>query len=365
MDRSQEIRHKLNLVRQSMSQRDVSLVRLRGTDWFSWVTGGSDATVLLASEIGVAEVCVGRDGAWVLTDAIEADRLSQEEFPKSDLAFEVCPWADASKRAQFVARVAGKGRVASDRPGPEELPLARGLVDAKRTLLPSERERYRSVGRRAAEAMTAVLTAAHPHWTERDLAGAGSRALWERGLHPALTLVAGARRLPLYRHPTPTSEPLGEEAMLVFCARGGGLYANLTRFVRFSRGSESEARNHACVREVEARILDASRPGTTLADLYRVAEQAYAAVDRPEAIREHHQGGTTGYLAREVVAMPASQDALVVGSAIAWNPSVRGAKVEDTFLVNGDGALENATLDPAWPCVDVRGRPRPVPLVRN
>jgi hypothetical protein len=75
--------------------------------------------------------------------------------------------------------------------------------------------------------MTEVLQAAQPTWTEYQLAGAGAEALWSRGLHPALTLVAGERRLPLYRHATPTGEKIGRQAMLVFCARGYGLYANL------------------------------------------------------------------------------------------------------------------------------------------
>ncbi|GBE91281.1 M24 family metallopeptidase [Nostoc cycadae] len=102
----------------------------------------------------------------------------------------------------------------------------------------------RQVGQKASAAMTEVLKAARPTWTEYQLAGAGAEALWARGLHPALTLVAGDRRLPLYRHATPTGEKLGRQAMLVFCARGYGLYANLTRFVCFGSLSKNEAELH-------------------------------------------------------------------------------------------------------------------------
>jgi len=47
------------------------------------------------------------------------------------------------------------------------------------------------------------------------------------------------------------------------------------------------------------------------------------------AIREHHQGGTTGYLARDVQ-NPATTDTLAEGIAVAWNPSLTGAKIEAT-----------------------------------
>jgi hypothetical protein len=47
--------------------------------------------------------------------------------------------------------------------------------------------------------------------------------------------------------------------------------------------------------------------------------------------------------------------------ALAWNPSLPGAKVEDTFLLAKQG-LENLTLDPAWPMTSVDGRPRPMVL---
>ncbi len=39
--------------------------------------------------------------------------------------------------------------------------------------------------------------------------------------------------------------------------------------------------------------------------------------------------------------------------ALAWNPSVPGAKIEDTFLLRGDADLENLTFDPEWPTIQV------------
>jgi Xaa-Pro aminopeptidase len=49
---------------------------------------------------------------------------------------------------------------------------------------------------------------------------------------------------------------------------------------------------------------------------------------------------------------------------MAWNPSLPGMKIEDTILRTDDG-LEVLTADPAWPTVEVAGRPRPAVSVRT
>jgi Xaa-Pro aminopeptidase len=359
---NEEVSRKLQLIRKALTETGATGVRLKGTDWFAWATAGASNTVLLTAETGVAEVLVTVRDAWVLTDEIEAQRLEDEEL-SADFKLHVNPWADAAARESFVREVTNEGKVLSDCPVPHvEKRLPALLKHHKRVMMSSELERYREVGRKASEAMTEVLSKAQPTWTEYQLAGAGAEALWARGLHPALTLVAGERRLPLYRHATATGEAIGRVAMLVFCARGYGLYANLTRFVSFGTLPDQEAALHRHVREIEAQSLNVCQPGTSLDAIYHALAQAYEQHGFPNAIREHHQGGTTGYLAREIVANPTTTDTLVEGVPVAWNPSLSGAKIEDTFVILQDGTLENLTFDPNWPSVEVEGRLRPVPL---
>jgi Xaa-Pro aminopeptidase len=361
---NEEVSAKLELMRQTLAETETQAIRLRGTDWFAWATAGASHTVLLTSETGVAEVLVTTQDAWILTDEIEAQRLKDEELPPN-FQVHISPWAESAERETFVREVTDGGKVLSDKPilGIEQ-PLPAALQNRKQVLMASELERYRQIGLKASQAITEVLTAAEPTWTEYQLAGAGAEALWARGLHPAVTLVAGERRLPLYRHATPTGEKIGRQAMLVFCARGYGLYANLTRFVSFGNLSDENAELHRHVREIEAVTLNLSQPGTALDAIYHALAQTYAQHGFAHAIREHHQGGTTGYLAREIVATPTATDTLVAGMAVAWNPSIPGAKVEDTFVIIEDGKLENLTFDPNFPNLEIEGRLRPVPLVK-
>ena len=353
-----ELEAKLGRVRSALEAHGLAAARLRGVDWFAWATCGGSSAVLLTAEVGAAEVLVTRGGAWVLTDVIEAERLRAEELP-AGLEVWAGPWQEPARRDAFVAEVADGGRVASDRPQGAQVPLPAPLVEARARLLPEEHARYRALGREAAEAATEVLTAARPEWTGFQLAGAGAEALWARGIHPALTLVGDARRLLRYRHPTPSREPLGARAMLVFCGRRHGLYANLTRAVAFRAPTPEEHRAAADVARVEAAALDASRPGARASDVYRAVVEAYRAAGHAGAEAHHHQGGPCGYLSRDVLAGPDTDVRLQEGGAVAWNPSLPGAKLEDTLLVGPDGARVVLTVDPRWPTVAVAGRARP------
>jgi len=355
--RATEVADKLALLRAILAQEGAGALRLRGTDWFAWVTAGGSSAVLQTTDVGIAEVLVTPVEACVLTDEIEGERLRAEEIP-GGFTFHIEPWAEPELRERYVANAAQGGAVLSDRPVGDEHPLPLALRQRKLVLGDAEQARYRLLGREAAEAMTEVLHRARPDWTEQQLAGAGAEALWRRGIHPALVLAAGARRLPLYRHATPSHEPIGERAMLVFCARRHGLYANLTRFVSFGgAGSAPEAQR--ALMDVEATGLAAVAPGKSLSSVYHALAQAYRHADVEGAIREHHQGGITGYLAREIVATASTATQLEEGMAFAFNPSYGGMKIEDTFLLGPQG-LENLTFDPGWPALDVHGRKRPL-----
>lgn len=359
-ERSSEVERKIRRMQQWLAECAAGALRLRGTDWFAWATAGGSNTVLLVAETGVAEILVTPEQAYVLTDEIEAERLASEEVPPG-YEWHVAPWADLSLRERFVRDAVGGASILSDRPAEGEMRLPEHLQQQRWILEESERARYRMVGQLAAAAMTEVMRAARPNWTEYQLAGAGAEALWGRGLHPALTLAAGAQRMPRYRHPTASASHLGDGAMLVFCARGQGLYANLTRFVQFAKSNVALDKLQQAIYRVEAAGLQACQPGQALSGVYQAFNQAYCIEGQNNAIRAHHQGGITGYLAREIVASAETHPVLAEGMAVAFNPSLPGVKVEDTFLIHQNG-LENLTLDADWPSLQVEGRARPLPL---
>ncbi len=363
-DRRTEVEAKLAVVREAMAGAGLGAVRLRGTDWFAWATAGGSSTVLLAAEEGVAEVVVTPTDAWVVTDEIEAARLAEEEVPAS-LPVWAAPWTEPDRADRFVGEAAAGAPVSSDRPTGAEVPLPEALVATRWSLVADELARYRALGRDAAEAATEALGAASPTWSGHRLAAEAARALWERGIHPTLTLVGDERRLPRHRHATASSDPLGGLAMLVVCGRRAGLYANLTRFVAFRPLTEAERSRHEATLVVEAAALSASVPGASLGAVYDAVVSAYADVGHPGAARDHHQGGPCGYLSRDALALPGGRQVLGEHNAVAWNPSLPAAKVEDTIVTSTADGLEVLTVDGRWPTTPGPHLPRPAVLDRT
>ncbi len=147
----------------------------------------------------------------------------------------------------------------------------------------------------------------------------------------------------LYRHPIPRGDALGRRTMLIACAERGGLYANLTRMLHFEEPDrETARRQRACDAVLRRMREEATRPGRTLAEALADCRGFYAEEGFPDGWRDHHQGGMTGYASREVVATPQTRQGIEVGQAFAWNPSLRGAKAEETFILT-EGRTEVIT----------------------
>jgi Xaa-Pro dipeptidase len=82
-------------------------------------------------------------------------------------------------------------------------------------------------------------------------------------------------------------------------------------------------------------MITGARPGRTLGDVFSKTQSVYAETGYPDEWQLHHQGDPVGYAPREVTAIPASPEPILVGQTCAWNPSITGAKSEDTISVSG------------------------------
>jgi antitoxin VapB len=140
--------------------------------------------------------------------------------------------------------------------------------------------------------------------------------------------------------------------MLVLCFRYEGLVAAVTRLVHFGPLSEGLRAKMAAVARVDARRIVGTQPGHTLAEMFALARQAYAEEGYPEAINEHHQGGSIAYASREELATPGNATPIAAHQAFAWNPSIRGVKSEDTILLDGSGP-QVLTTTTDWPVCEV------------
>ena len=100
---------------------------------------------------------------------------------------------------------------------------------------------------------------------------------------------------------------------------------------------------------IDAAVNLSTRPGRTLGELIFILQRAYADHGYDGEWRKHHQGGPTGYLNREVIAYPGSDVKVRDQQAFAWNPSIPGAKSEDTILCTAEGIEVLTACSDEWP----------------
>ena len=111
-------------------------------------------------------------------------------------------------------------------------------------------------------------------------------------------------------------------------------------------------RRHDAVCAVDAAFICNTRPGTPVREVFRRGLAAYAEQGFPDEWRLHHQGGPCGYQTRDYVATPTVGGLVLENQAFAWNPSITGAKNEDTILATARGPqILTAARD--WPMLSV------------
>jgi antitoxin VapB len=329
---------------QLMEHRGLDAVVLRRPANFAWFTGGADTKVDHVAPEGVADLIV-RDGSpLVLTSSIEAPRMRSEQTP--DIEVVEYPWHE-DRLAALRAVVSG-ARVGSDLALPGTVDISDEIARLRRTLDRDAVETLRATGAAATAAMAEAAAAVEPGMDEHEAAASLAAACRSRGLTATVLLAAADERISLHRHPVPIGATIERRAMLVASAESRGLYANLTRIVEVDDPDPDLARRQRICDEILARMRDeATRPGRTLADAFADCRRFYAEAGFPGEWRFHHQGGLTGYASRELIATPATDAVVEAGQAFAWNPSIAGAKAEETFVLTKDGPELIAGAEPA------------------
>ncbi len=324
-------------------------VLIRRNENVAWVTGGAvELRVLTPGETGVASILVTAEGKrYYFTTENEAPRLHDEEFGGLDFEPIIFPWY-ADETLQTAEKLAG-GPLASDTPFPGTAPA--NLYPLRQSLSEAEIARYQWLGSQTAAATVESLQVVEPGLTEYDLEAITAANLLRRGILPSVYLYAVDERIYKYKHAVARGNRLKNYGMLNLCTRKWGLAVSITRFVHFGPLPSGLAERFQSAANVNAALLAASRVGATSAELFRVAQSAYADEGFPGEERFHHQGGPTGYGEREWVATPNGTQIVVNNQAFAWNPSIRGGKAEDTVILR-DGKIEWLTATPTLPVVE-------------
>jgi len=360
--RAAEIGAKLVRVRTWLAAEGYDGALFTGQPGVAWITAGLEDRVVRNEEPGPVWALVTATGAHLLTSNVEQPRLAAEEGT-AELGFELhtVPWHRPDGLAEAVSDLSAGQRLATDGAGPgTALPAALGAL--RMPLTPQEAERLDRLGADSAAALEGALRDWQPAERECELAARIAAALERRLVLPSVLLVGGAQRRRAFRHPVPSQAVTGRDALAVIVGVRGGLNVACSRSVSAAPQGGDLADRHQAACAVEAAMIAATRPGRSWQQALDAGRAAYGDLGYPDEWREHLQGGPIGYLSREFDVVPGSAHAATqvqAGDAFAWNPTVRGGKSEDTFIVTA-GSARPVSNTGEWPSLTVHTASGPV-----
>ena len=335
---AEEIAEKKRLVRGLLEELNLDGLYLKKTSNFSWLTAGGYNIVGLASELGVAGILLTADRGFVVCNNIEAPRMEQEER-LVEQGYEIVsfPWYE-DKEAELAAALGGP-RLGADHAFPGASDVSGRLNPLRYSLTRWEVERYREQARETALAAEETALEIRPGDEERAVVGRLSERLWARGMDFIIAFCAADERISRFRHPVATDAKVHRRAMISVNSRRRGLIVSITRFVQFGSVPKDLQRLYEDNVYVDSVMMAATKPGRAASEVFRAALRAYAEKGYPEEYKLHHQGGAIGYIGRDYKATDRTTEIIRENQAFTWNPSITGAKSEDTMLATSAGPI--------------------------
>ena len=341
------------------------LMKAKGLDSFvirrnpnlAWAIAGR-SHVPTTIDAACFDLIITQESATAITNVVEAPRLIAEELP-SEVTVRTVKWSEGRD-----PQLPTGSKVGCDQPGGDRIDLGTEVEMMRASLIESDVARFKEICSDAAIALGNAMKQVESTDREIDVAGLITHSLWQADLEIAFLGVAGQERVHTFRHPLPTDAVVGNRVSASICAKRKGLIASVTRIVTFGEVTDSMTNEYTSIYKVEAALLDASVVGKPFSDPINAAIAAYPAHGfEADEWTKHHQGGPTGFLPRDWPANQASTRLIAQNQPIAWNPTGKGWKAEDTILATSSG-VEMLTNDPEWPAFQVNGRTRTFLLQR-
>lgn len=326
---------KLDRLDSYLATNDLETVWFATPPMFAWLTGGSNL-IVREGAAGIAAAGYDGDHITVITTDIEGQRLIKEEIDHNVRLVEY-PWHERSLEEAVMENTATPA--AADFECGNLSRVDRSVLT--QPLTDSDVKRYRTVSQETAEAVEEVAIDASPTDTEVDLAAHLSHTLHQRKIESPVVLVGGEKRVQQYRHFTPTDTKVGGYAILTVVGTRYGLNAAVTRTVEFDNAPHWLEDRYEDISRVAATMAAATWRegihGGSAGDVFETIQVAYDKLGYGNEWQNHHQGGALGYASREWVATPSHDAPVELPMTYAWNPTVKGAKTEDTILATKDG----------------------------
>ena len=323
-----------------------------------WMTAGlANNQIVLNNDVGAASLLIMRNGKkYLICKGSEAGRLMDESLGVLGYELAMFNWYESNPkkdvRGAIIAELAGDSVIGSDTNFPGTVLKSNEFAKLRYSLTDPEIKRYKWLGRETTEAVEQVCRTLKPGMNEFEIEYMTARALRSRGIFPTVLLIGVDERIYKYRHVLAGGAKLKNYAMVNVVAEKWGMSMAVTRFVHFGPLPVELASKLQATARINALYEISTVPGKALAEIFEECKIWYADAGYEGEWRIHHQGGATGYQSREVAIYPGIEGTVQENQAFAWNPTITGAKIEDTIIVDANG-FEVLTKSADWPMISV------------
>lgn len=370
---NEEIKEKTERVVKFLNENNLDAVLLTQVRNFSWITAGAAHNqIVLNKDNGAATIMITKNGdKYLLCSGSEAGRLMDESLGALGYKALVYNWYESNPvkdtRADFVKGIV-PGKYGSDVDFPGAVNIAEKFRPLRYSLTGTEIKKYKWLAKESTEAIEKIAREVKPGMDEFEIEAMTSAELRSRGIMPTVLLTAVDDRIYKYRHALPGGAKLKKYAMINIVAEKWGMPAAVTRFVHFGELPDELKLKLEMTAIVNAHYQEASKPGKSMAEIFEECKEWYAQAGFKDEWLKHHQGGPIGYDDREYVIYPGVSGTVQNNQALAWNPTITGAKIEDTIIASENG-FEVVTKTGNWPNIIVKlnGKeyPQPSILIRD
>lgn len=349
-----EYQQKMNRIRNYLNQHNLQGVLLGKQHNFAWATCGKTNRVLQGSEKGHSSLLISPDNSYLLASNIELPRLTAEEIDELPVKTVGYQWNKENLPKTIEDLGINPRAVQTDTPSLGFKQLPTNFSHLRYAFTEPELDRYYSLGQDATRVVENYCRQhIEPGQTELEIAGGLSSRLLGEDIIPTVLLIGSDRRAFNYRHPIPKNKQLENYVMVVVCGKRNGQIINLTRCVHFGPVSNQLSDRFQSCCQVDATFISATRAGRTPATVLGKGIQAYHNQGYSDEWKQHHQGGATGYREREYLATNETTGPIVPKQPMAWNPSIQGAKCEDTIIAHENNYSFVTEPGEAWPTIEV------------
>jgi Xaa-Pro aminopeptidase len=288
---------------------------------------------------GRVAVCVTEENVVLLGNQTEVCRVAEDELSWLDgLIIQSFRWDEWDLKTSVKSFLKSRGmtRVYDDS-GSFGENISKNLREMYYPLSDGEIEDIRELAMNMATIVEHAAKDIKYGTTEVEVAGKVAGQLVSREIWPEFIMVAADERIHKFRHCIPKKIPIQQMAHLSGTVHRKGLYVSLTRLISLGKSTpEWQRRQEACNR-IDAKAIAQSKPGISTGEVFKAIMKNYAEEGYPDEWMAHHQGGPAGFYGRDYKATEYETRRLRERQPVVWNPTLQGAKSEDTILTGRMG----------------------------